>query len=89
MLFETSAKDNSGIEEGFKALTVKVIERQERLNGKILDSAAEIGNKEGGKQNAVASNTSRRMTRSTKTRVVLNEQVVNPNAGDKKACCKS
>ena len=70
-------------------MVVKVIERQERLNGKILDSAAEIGNKAGGKQSAVASNTSRRMTRSTKTRVVLNEQVVNPNAGDKKACCKS
>ena len=74
--FEVSAKDNINIEQGFRSIVTRVVERQERLNGKILGDAAEKANVEGGKQSAVASNTSRRMTRSTKTKVVLGEQTL-------------
>ena len=70
---ETSAKDNRGIEEGFRGLVAKVVERQERLSGKILGDKVEANADD--KKNAIASNTSRRTARSTKTRVVLNEPV--------------
>ncbi len=88
IFYETSAKDNLNIEDAFKTLTLKVIERQERLNNKILgesDTGSASGDK---KQAAVVSNTSRRMTRSTKTRVQLNEHAMKQAQGGNKQCCK-
>lgn len=94
IFYETSARDNINIEEAFRNLVVKVIERQDRLNTKILGGEVDPQSTATGerRQSAVANNASRRMTRSTKTRVVLNDKADNSNAnGQKKseACCKN
>ena len=39
LFYETSARDNTNIEEAIKELVTKVIERQDKLNSKILTDA--------------------------------------------------
>jgi GTPase SAR1 family protein len=90
--FETSAKDNKNIEEGIRTLVSRVLERQERFNSKTL---SEVAAGAGSRSQAVANNTNRRMNRSTKTRVVLNEQALSGAASQQEQrknraqCCKA
>ena len=68
LFYETSAKDNLNIEVAFRELIQNLIKRQERLN------KAMGGDNDQGKRDSriVANNMSKRMNRSTKTRLEYN-----------------
>ena len=92
VFYETSAKDNLNIEDGFRALVTRVVARQDRFNSKTLGEMDSASNTS--KNQAIASNTTnKRMSRSTKTRVTLNDQSLSTAASMKKnaasKCCNN